>query len=230
MVRQAAWALAVVTALVAVLPKAATAEPVVLDRTVVRFVAPETGGVRAPRFIHERELAFEARLEALADPDSGVSRTQPYLRRHVRAALERHVAETLLASSRIDPPPSDRELVAVTRAARSMLWDRAGGVEALKAAADAEQIGARLLTDIATRQARASLYVDRMVAPMLEPTEAELRAAHRRSQYQKLVFEEARPALRRWVISHRLANALAAHYQAARSRITITVLTAAGAP
>ena len=36
-----------------------------IDRAVVRFVASETGGVRSPRFIFERELAFEARLEAL---------------------------------------------------------------------------------------------------------------------------------------------------------------------
>ncbi len=45
------------------------AEPVLVDRAVVRFEAPETGGARRPRFVFERELAFEARLEALSDPD-----------------------------------------------------------------------------------------------------------------------------------------------------------------
>ena len=47
------------------------AEPVLVDRAVVRFEAPETGGARRPRFVFERELSFEARLEALADPDRG---------------------------------------------------------------------------------------------------------------------------------------------------------------
>ena len=41
------------------------AEPVLVDRAVVRFEAPETGGARHPRFVFERELSFEARLEAL---------------------------------------------------------------------------------------------------------------------------------------------------------------------
>ncbi len=219
-------ALGLLAALAASLPAVATAELVIVDRTVVRFVASETGGVRAPRFIYARELAFEARLEALGDPDHtpGVAP----LARHVRAALERHVAETLLASSRIDPPPSETELGAVTRAARAMLAERAGGPAALQAAADAEQVGEQLLQRIAARQARASLYVDRMVAPMLEPTEAELRAAHRQSQYRSLDYERVRPALARWVVSRRLTAAVAAHFQAARSRVAITILDPAG--
>ena len=43
---------------VAVAP-CAWAEPVTIDRAVVRFYAPETGGVERPRFIYERRLAFE---------------------------------------------------------------------------------------------------------------------------------------------------------------------------
>jgi len=218
--------LTLIAALTTGVPGAATAEPVVVDRTVVRFVASETGGVRAPRFIYARELAFEARLEALADPDHA-GEADP-LARHIRAALERHVAETLLASSRIDPPPSEAELGAVTRAARAMLTERAGGPEALRAAADAERVGEQVLQRIAARQARASLYVDRMVAPMLEPTEAELRAARRQSQYRSLAFERVRPAVERWVVSRRLTAAVAAHFQAARPRIGITILGPAG--
>ncbi len=219
-------ALGLVAALAAGLPVVATAAPVVVDRTVVRFVASETGGVRAPRFIYARELAFEARLEALADPDHPPNAAP--LPRHVRAALERHVAETLLASSRIDPPPADAEITAVTRAARSMLADRAGGAAKLRAAADAEQVGEQVLLRIAARQARASLYVDRMVAPMLAPTDAELRAAHRQSPFRALPFDEARPAVQRWVVSRRLTAAVAAHFQAARSRVAITILEPAG--
>ncbi len=73
----------------------AFAAPVALDRAVVRFEAPETGGALRPQFVYERELAFEARLEALADADRAQGGA-PYLDRHVRAALERHVAEELL--------------------------------------------------------------------------------------------------------------------------------------
>lgn len=204
----------------------AAAAPVIVERAVVRFVAPETGGVRSPRFILERDLAFEARIEALADPEPGIETDTPYRERHVRAALERHVAETLLASSRIDPPPTEVELADMTRVARAMLRDRVGGEGPLRAAAAAEQRGEPALLRIARRQARASLYVDRMVAPMLEPTEVELRAAHRQTQFRALSFEEARPALRRWVVARRLGAAVAAHFLAARSRLTLTVLTA----
>ena len=105
---------------------AASARPVVLDRAVVRFVAPETGGVASPRFVFERQLAFEARLDALADPDR-VARAraregvEPYRDRHVRGALDRHIAETLLAALRIDPEPKRSEIEARVVAARAAL-------------------------------------------------------------------------------------------------------------
>jgi hypothetical protein len=79
----------------------AHAEPVRVDRAVVRFTAPELGGARSPRFVLGRQLAFEARLEALSDSE----RAGVYRERHLSAALERHVAETLLAGLRIDPSP-----------------------------------------------------------------------------------------------------------------------------
>src|SRR5688500_7932602 len=55
--------------------------PVLLDRAVVRYTAPETGGNRSPRFIYERVLAFQARLEALADPDRAADDAVPYRER-----------------------------------------------------------------------------------------------------------------------------------------------------
>ncbi|HEY3595246.1 MAG TPA: hypothetical protein VGL13_15275, partial [Polyangiaceae bacterium] len=72
---------------------------------MVRFDAPESGGQAHPQFIFERELAFEARLEALAD-QGRADRSRPYIERHVRAALERHVAEELLAHLAMDPEPT----------------------------------------------------------------------------------------------------------------------------
>ncbi len=206
----------------------ARAERIAVDRAVVRFSAPETGGVRTPRFIFERTLAFQARVEALADPDRAQARDgRPYRERHVRAALERHVAETLLSSLRIDPEPTERELGRQTDAARRMFFARAGGALAVEQAASAEGLDSRELTSILRRQARSSLYLDRMVAPMLAPSEAELRNIHRSAQtpFRDREFDEIEPALRRWYVGKRLSSALAAFFQNARSRVSITVLS-----
>ena len=200
-----------------------SAEGVEVDRAVRRFTAPELGGPRAPRFVFARVLAFEARVEALADPDrQGVA----YRERHVSAALERHVAETLLASLRIDPEPSSTALRAQADAAARRTEERAGGRDALLEAAQAEGISERELVGIFLRQARASLYLDRMVAPMLAPSDAELRALYRneRTPYRDAPFETILPALRRWYVATRLQEALAGFYQNARARLEIVVL------
>jgi hypothetical protein len=199
------------------------AEPVLVDRTVVRFSAPELGGPRAPRFVSARLLALESRIEALADPDRGGA---VYRERHVSAALERHVAETLLANLRIEPEPTVDELRAQTSAARRLVEDRAGGAPLLQAAAHAEGIGERELYALFERQARASLYLDRMVAPMLAPSDAELRALFRseKTPFRDAPFDTVLPGLRRWYVSTRLQAALAAYYQNARSRLRIVFL------
>jgi len=202
----------------------AQAEPLLVDRTVVRFSAPELGGPRSPRFISARGLALEARLEALADPDRtpGV----PYRERHLSAALERHVAETLLANLRIEPEPTADELRTQTDAARRLAEERAGGPDLLATAARAEGIGQRELVELFQRQARASLYLDRMVAPMLAPSDAELRVLFRneRTPFRDAPFETVLPGLRRWYVSTRLQAALAAYYQNARSRLHVVFL------
>jgi hypothetical protein len=203
------------------------AERVTVDRAVVRFSASETGGTRTPRFVFERTLAFEARVEALADPDRGSSGDgRPYRERHVRAALERHVAETLLASLRIEPEPAEADLSRQTEAARRMLHERSGGALAVERAARAEGLDRLEVTSILRRQARSSLYLDRMVAPMLAPSEAELRNIHRSVQtpFRDRAFEEVEPLLLRWYVGKRLSIALAAFFQNARSRVSITVL------
>lgn len=199
------------------------APPLLVDRAVVRFWAPDTGGVGHPRFIYESVLAFEARLEALADPNPP---SGPYRERHVTDALERHVAETLLAALHIDPEPDEAALVQQVQAARARLVQRVGGEEVLAAAAAAEGIGVRDQLEMLRRQARASLYLDRMVAPMLEPSTAELRNLHRtrHNPFRELPFEQIEPGLRRWYIAQRLAAAVQSFYQNARGRITLTEL------
>jgi hypothetical protein len=146
--------------------------------------------------------------------------------RHVSSALERHVAETLLASQRIDPEPSGAALRAQAEAAGRRMDERVGGRAALLEAARMEGISARELVGLFQRQARASLYLDRMVAPMLAPSDAELRMLYRneRTPYRDAPFETILPALRRWYVAARLQEALASFYQNARARLEIVIL------
>ncbi len=200
--------------------------PVPVDRAVVRFVAPETGGARRPRFVFERELAFEARLEALSDPDRSALGDAPYRDRHVTAALDRHIAETILGTLRIEPEPTSAELDHQSQLAHRMLSDRAGGEDALDDARRAEGISERELGRLLAQKARASLYLDRMVRPMLQPSEAELRSIHKSTStpFANAPFDTIRPALLRWYVSRRLNAALATFFENARSRIEVTVL------
>ena len=202
------------------------AESVAVDRAVVRFAAPETGGARHPRFVFERQLSFEARLEALSDPDRASLGDEPYRDRHVAAALDRHIAETILGALHIEPEPTVAELEHQSQLAHRMLSDRAGGEGALDAARLAEGISERELGRLLLQKARASLYLDRMVTPMLEPSEAELRSLHQSTNtpFRAAPFDTIRPALLRWYVSRRLNAALASFYENARSRIDVTVL------
>jgi len=202
------------------------AEPVAVDRAVVRFQAPETGGARRPRFVFERELSFEARLEALSDTDRASLGDEPYRERHVTAALDRHIAETILGALRIDPEPTPAELLQQSQLAHRILSDRAGGEEALDSARRAEGMSEREFARLLAQKARASLYLDRMVTPMLAPSEAELRSLHKSTNtpFRNAPFETIRPALLRWYVSRRLNAALASFYENARSRIDVTIL------
>lgn len=203
----------------------AAAEPVTLDRAVVRFISRETGGAGAPRFVFERELAFEARLEALADGDVHEG-DPPFRSRHVRAALERHVTETVLASLTVTPAPTAAEITQRADEARIALVERVGGVVGLTRAARAEGISDSEVSRLLRRQALASLYLDRMVAPMLAPSDAELRTVHRtqRTPFSGRRFEEIKDSLRRWYVSSRLALSVATYYEGLRSRMVLSVL------
>lgn len=196
-----------------------------IDHAVVRFHAPDTGGAHNPHFIYFRVLSFEARLEALSDRHRG-SDPAPYRERHVNSALERHLAETLLAELKVDPEPSQTEFDRQLRNARSSLLERIGGEGALESAARAEGMGLRDVLAVLRRQTRASLYLDRMVAPMLDPSDAELETLHRtrRAPFRDLPFRVARLALHRWYVTQRLSSAVQSFYQNARSRLTVTLL------
>lgn len=203
--------------------RAPSPQPILLDRVVVRWHAPETGGVQRPQFIFERELAFEARIEALADPDPEPG---AFAERHARAALERHIAESLLSSLPIVPEPKPQEIAAQAEAARASLVQRVKGMDRFREAAMAEGIGTDEIDAMLRRKARASLYLDRMVAPLLSPSEAELRALHKTEQnpYSREPFEKIAPALERWVVGQRLGQALETYFQNAEARIALTLV------
>lgn len=196
--------------------------PALVDRVVVRWHSPETGGPAKPQFIFERELAFEARLESLADPDPEPG---PYHDRHVRAALELHIGETLLAAMPITPPPTPKEIADRAEAARGVLEQRVRGRENLLAAAAAEGIGSEELDALLRRKARASLYLHRMIAPMLEPSELELRDLWRTgtTPFKDQPFDQIKTALSRWYVGKHLGQATDAYFQNARARVVISV-------
>jgi hypothetical protein len=214
------------------IPRLAVAEPPaqMVDRAVVRFAAPEIGGVRSPRFIFKHELAFEARLEALADPEYPNDSERPFLERHLHAATERHIAETLLAALRVEPAATERAIEEQSENARRILLDRIGGAERLERAARLEGLTDAAVSSVLRRRARAGIYLDRMVAPMLAPSSAELRQvfASESHPYRNLAYDKALPLLRRWVIGQRLRESFDLYYQNARQRLTIVMLAPIG--
>jgi hypothetical protein len=227
--KRTGWSVAAALALAALSPpsvRVAHAEPppsgVLIDRVVVRWQAPETGGPQSPQFIFERELAFEARLESLSDPDAEPG---PYHDRHVRAALDRHIGESLLAALPIVPPPDPAALSARAEAARAILEQRVKGRQNLLAAAAAEGIGDAEIDALLRRQARAGTYLHTMIAPMFAPSEVELRDIWRTgaTPFKDQPFDEIKPALSRWYVGQRLAQATEAYFQNARSRVVINV-------
>lgn len=196
-----------------------------MDRAVVRFSAPEGGGRERPYFIYQRELAFEARLVALAD-SSHRKKSIPYRRHHVQQALERHVAETLLAALTIDPAPTEDQVADQIAAARKMVIDEVGGERRFLQAARAEGMGSLEARRYFRRRALASLYLHAMVTPMLSPSTLELRRVHRRGEgpLPHEPFDKAEPALRRWYVAQSLRTAVETYYQNARARVRLSFL------
>jgi hypothetical protein len=220
---------------------AAPARP--LDRVAVVFEAPETGGGASPHVVFERELAFAARLEAIAAGEPLEDETGPYAQRHVRAALDRYVATTILGSlpvernTRLPPHPCDgtgvrpdvADLTRRTALVRATLAARARGEQALQRAAAAEGLDHDDLAHFVRREALAARYLDVMVAPMLTPSDDEVRAFLRN-------LNAARPsddapaatpdpcAVRHGLVAQRLGGALVDFWQAVRQRVRVRVV------
>ncbi len=193
-----------------------------VDRIAVRFWSPETGGSARPRFITERELAFEARLEALGE-DSSFGNAGAYQERNVRAATERRVAEELLATLMVEHGTDPRDMPALTARARAALVDRVGGMPAFAAAMAAEGIDDLEVEALLRRQVRAAIYIDRSITPILRPTEEDLREVFRTDAhpYKGMKIDDVRERFQRWLIGERLRQAESGFLQVARTRVKI---------
>jgi hypothetical protein len=215
-----------------VAPPAWDRSSVVVDRAVVRFYAPETGGTAQPRFIDERCLSFEARLEEMSADQDGIG--DGYREHDVRAAIEHHVAEEMLASLArrliIDSPaekrPTEAELEGVERDFTSATLERLGGRARVDEAARAEALGAQDTAAILQRGAMAAWYIDRAMTPILHPGEEQLREVYRTAAhpYRGQPLDQIRRALERWFVVERVRVAESAFLQSARARVKIIVL------
>jgi hypothetical protein len=225
----AAVALATATAAGA----AETPAHLVVDRAAVRFLAPETGGVDHPRFILERTLAFEARLEVMGDTSTPQGIGDGYQDRDVRNALEHDVAEQMLATlaqKLIDDSPADQrpeqsEIDGVLQSVSAAVIERLGGQARIDSAAAAEQLDSSEVDAVLRRGAFAAWYLDRVITPLLHPSDEQLRDVFRASAhpFRGQRFEQVHDALQRWFVVDRVRVAEGAFLQASRSHVRIVI-------
>lgn len=203
-----------------------------IDRTVVRFFAPETGGAEQPRFVTERVLAFQARLDAMTERPEGFG--ENYDERNIRIALDHAVAEEVLAAlaqklirgSPLSRRPSDADLARLTDDLAAGFYERFGGRDRVDRAAALEQLDSSDESELLERQTLAAFYVDRAVTPILDTSEEQLREVFRTAAhpYRGRSFADVRDELRRWFIIERLRSAENAFMQGARARLTIVII------
>lgn len=215
-----------VLAVLAVLAAGAASTPssvrtrFVVDGVAVRFTSPETGGATRPRFITQRELALEARLLASAE-DGRLAEPQD---RHVRAAVEQHVAVEMLSRLPLDPEPDAAALQHIAKILQAAIVDRIGGETVLHDAAALEGFETEEIEGMFRHEARAALYVERTITPVLYPSEDTLHDVFRTTAhpYRGAKFEDVRDALGRWFAFERLRATESQFLQNARTRVKIS--------
>lgn len=203
----------------------AVAEPVVAERIAVRYTAPELGGAARPRFVTARELAFELRVEgALQQLEVPASGEWP--ERVVRATVERHVQRDALAALNVQRGADPVDLPRLVVEARADLARRLGGEKAFAELVAREGLGASELDAYFARQVRAARYVDKVVSPILSPSEATLREAFRAGAhpFRGARYEDVRADFARHWTYDRLFAAEVELAQGARSRVEIRYL------
>jgi hypothetical protein len=205
--------------------RGAGAKPILIDKVIARWRTVEQDSRGSGRVVFARELAFEARIEAMALGDAPDVKLAD---RHIRAALARHVTESLLEELALDPPATPGEIAERAKKARRALEARVGGEARLAAAREQERISLDELDSLLRRTARASLYLDRRVAPLLEPSDIELRDLHAsgKTPFSGERFADVVDKLRRFVLAQRMSAAVDDFWQRARARIVITWVAA----
>jgi hypothetical protein len=212
-------------------PHRGTGRETPIERMVVRYWAPETGGPANPRFLDDRGLAFEARLAAMGERQQGLG--DGYQERHVRDAMDHAIGEEMLASLAnnllaelpAEKRPTSDDLARIDRDLASAEFDRLGGRARVDQAAAAEGLEQADVEAILRRQALAAWYVDRVVTPVLAPSEEQLREVFRTSAhpFQGRPYEKVRAELARWLVFDLVRAAESAFLQAARSRVKVVV-------
>lgn len=194
-------------------------EEVPLDGTAVRYYAPEIGGARKPQFITHRVLAFQATIESKAEDPENVGTQE----RHVRAAVDRLVVEGVLAALPLERTPDARELQTVAATLRAGIAERIGGEDVLQAAAQAQGLAPGEVDALFYRRARAALYADRSLTPVLYASEEQLREVFRTAPhpFRGRRFDDIKTRLAAWYVDERLRVALGAFLQSARARIRV---------
>lgn len=197
--------------------------PTIVERTAVRFVAPETGGPARPRFLSERELAFATRIEGELEHVERPA-TGEYPEGLVRAAVERHVARAMLAGLLSQGGEAVPELPERVREARAELEQRLGGPQRLTSLAAEEGLSDGEVDAYLRQAVDALVSLDRSVTPVLRPSEAQLREAFRTAihPFRGARFEDVRARFARWLAHERLRALEIEYFQRARSRVRIT--------
>lgn len=207
----------------------AAAAKLVADRTVARFQDPEASDAgKAQRFVFQRELVIEAWLVAYERAPLSTAPTA-YDDKSLRAALDRHLIDEILASRPL-PPKHEARVVAATVVARKVLEEAVGGAERLNAAltgAFGHKVNAPEVAELDTivrRRARAEIWLEVAVAPPIEPTIVELAAFHPKSPelVAKAPFdaERVRPHAR----AARLREFANTYLQLVRSKLQLEIL------
>ncbi len=200
--------------------RAATAS-VEIERTAVRYSAPETGGAGKPRFISQRMLSFLARLEAISERNPNV-----YEQRYLRAASERYIAEDMLNELLIRSGKEPDDFTKLVETARADLCVRLGGCSVLDQARTVEGVEDAELTALLRRKVRAATYIDRTVTPIFRPADEELYDAFRTAQhpFRGHTYDAAKADLSRWLAFEKVRVSELAFLQSARARVRIVAL------
>lgn len=210
-------------------PRSTFAAKLVAERTVARFQDPEASDASmAQRFVFERELLIEAWLVAYERAPLSAAPTA-YDDKSLRAALDRHLIDEVLATRPL-PPKHEARVLAATLVARKVIEDSVGGAERLNAAltgAFGRKVTAPEVAEldiIVRRRARAEIWLEVAVAPPIEPTLVELAAFHPKTPelIAKAPFdaERVRPHAR----AARLREFANTYLQLIRSKLQLEIL------